>query len=92
MKPGKYQRRVLIEYLGMDQQQAADAVIASLLNAGFEQTDMSRLDDGRLRIGFRKNKHRIRVLVKNGGELRHAEARGLIRFDIPTKVSEAAQR
>jgi hypothetical protein len=91
VKPGKFQRRVLVEYVGMDQQQAADAVSAALSSAGFEATATRQLEDGRLRLDFKKGKKKIRVLVRDGGKLRHADAAGLIRFDIPAKAPKSKQ-
>lgn len=85
VKPGVFQRRIYVEYLGLDQQQAADALIADLAAAGYRSSS-KRLDDGRLQLVFQKNKHKIRATVREGGKLQNPAARGMIRIDVPAKA------
>ncbi len=85
VRPDVFRRRILMEYLGLDQQQAADALTADMAAAGYETTS-ERLDDGRIRLVFQKGKQRIRALVRDGGKLQNPEAKGAILIDIPAKA------
>jgi len=89
VKPDVFQRRILMEYLKLDQQQAADAISANMISAGYQTAESSRLDDGRIRLVFQKGKQKIRVLVREGGKLQNPEAKGLIRIDVPAKAPKA---
>lgn len=89
VKPGVFQRRILVEYVNLDQQQAANAISANMIAAGYHTAESAQLDDGRIRMIFQKGKQKIRVLVREGGKLQNPEAKGLIRIDVPAKAPKA---
>jgi len=88
VKPEVFRRRIRMEYLGMDQQQAADALAADMSAAGYE-VSAERLEDGRDRLVFQKGKQKIRAFVRHGGKLQNPEAKGVILVEIPAKAPSA---
>lgn len=90
-KPGVFRRRVLLEYLGLEQQQAASALIADMAGAGYNVASERTEADGRIRLTFQKGKRKITALVRHGGKLQNNAATGAILVSIPAKAPKAAQ-
>ena len=90
-KPGVFRRRVLLEYLGMQQQQAAGALIADMAEAGYDVASRRTEADGRIRLTFQKGKRKITALVRHGGKLQNSAATGAILVSIPAKAPGASR-
>ena len=58
-KPGVFRRKVLVEYLGLDQQQAASALIADMVEGGYKVASERTNEQGRIRLTFQKGKRKI---------------------------------
>lgn len=89
VKPDVFRRRVLIEYLALDQQQAASALVSDMSAAGYKVSSERREDDGRTRVSFQKGKQKITALVRHGGKLQNPAATGAILINIPAKAPES---
>jgi len=89
VKPGVYQRRVLIEYLGLDQHEAAGSVRADLTSGGYTLDTERQLEDGRTHMTFKKGEQKVTVLVRRGGELQNARASGAILIVLPAKAPKS---
>ena len=85
-KPGVYQRRVLLEYLGLDQHEAAGAIRADLAAGGYTLDAERQLEDGRTHMTFKKGKQKVTVLVRQGGKLQNTRASGAILVVLPAKA------
>src|SRR5690606_12880062 len=66
-KSGVFRRRVLIEYLALEQQQAASTLISDMAKADYKLASERTQEDGRIRITFQKGKRKITALVRHGG-------------------------
>lgn len=86
VKPGIFQRRVLLEYLGLDQHEAAGAIRADLATGGYTLDAERQLEDGRTQMTFEKGEQKVSVLVRQGGELQNARASGAILVVLPAKA------
>ena len=89
-KPGVLRRNVLVEYLGIDQQQAASALIADMAAGGFKVTSERTDKEGRIRLTFKKGKRTVTARVRHGGKLEHPSATGAILVSIPSKAPKSA--
>lgn len=89
-RPGVYRRRVLVEYLGLDQQQAASALIASMADGGYTVSAERTEADGRIRLTFNKGKRKITALVRHGGKLQNSAATGAILVVVPARRPESS--
>lgn len=85
--PGVFQRRVRIEYIGLDQQEAIEAITADHVAAGYKTGKVTELDNGRVRMNFRhENEDRTTVTVLEGVSVTHASATGMIYIHIPVEA------
>ena len=91
-KPGVFRRKVLVEYLGLDQQQAASALIADMVEGGYTVASERTDEQGRIRLPFQKGKRKITARVRHGGKLEHASATGAILVSLPAKAPKAARK
>lgn len=89
VKPDVFRRRVMIEYLGLSQQQAANALISDMAAAGYMVNSERLEDDGRTRLSFQKGKRKITAVVRHGGKLQNPGATGAILISIPAKAPKS---
>ncbi|MCD9027310.1 hypothetical protein LDO26_03660 [Luteimonas sp. BDR2-5] len=88
--PGSFYRRIRVEYLDIDEQQAIDAITAALEESGWAAGQPRRLDNGDTRINFKPEKGRpVMVRVRPGAEDKHPSANGVIVLDFPISADDA---
>lgn len=91
VKPGVFRRRVLIEYLEVEQQQAASALVSNMAEAGFKVVSERTDDKGRIRLNFQKGRRKIAATVRQGGKLQNPAATGAMLISIPAKAPKSHQ-
>lgn len=84
-RPGVFQRRVRVEYLGMGQAEVADAVRQAFTASAYSLNMEKVQDNGALQLNFEhpRMERNVTVTVQEGGELEHADARGIVQFTFP---------
>ena len=86
VKSGEFQRRIWVEYIGLEKDQVLAALDADMRKSGFVQEEAFDLPDGGRRTRFRpENGSRVSATVREGGELRVPGASGTIQFNIPIR-------
>lgn len=84
-RPGVFQRRVRVEYLGIGQAEVGDAVRQSFAASAYSLNMEKVHDDGALQLNFEhpRMERNVTVTVQEGGQLEHPDARGIVQFTFP---------
>jgi hypothetical protein len=89
-KSGAYRRKVRLEYLDIDREQALAALTADITAAGYKAGKPKQVKGDGIRVVFKqKNQPTIAATVRADGKLKHPSARGLIYLSMPAKAPTA---
>lgn len=89
-KSGGFQRRVRVEYLDRNQEQVLDAIRESFSTAGYAAPRQRQLDNGNTQLRFEHEQadHKVTVTVREGGELEHSRAKGVVFLTFPANAPD----
>lgn len=89
-KSGGFQRRVRVEYLDLDRAQVLDAIRDSFATSGYAAPRQRQLDNGdtQLRFEHEQADHKVTVTVREGGELEHSRAKGIVFLTFPANAPD----
>src|SRR5690606_39156755 len=84
-RPGVFQRRVRVEYLGMGQAEVGDAVRQAFTASAYSLNMEKVQDNGALQLNFEhpRVERNVTVTIQEGGDLEHPDARGIVQFTFP---------
>lgn len=84
---GESQRLVRVEYLDMDREEVIKAIDDNFTSSSYEAASRRELDSGDIQLRYEHERADLAaiVTVREGGELEHADAGGLVVLTFPPK-------